>query len=160
MGRCYKQVFQVCHRNTIYGDLLLKGEMNFNVELNSQGGILYLRYKGRYFRRNNGQVLLCSKNTIFFTIYNILMYISSVNTWASGDVPLGQLVKHLASCLYLCVIQSPWGRLTAEPINNSSVNYKLVLESISATTPKSLKKRTVEDLGIFFSHLEWDTDIL
>ena len=36
---------------------------------------------------------------------NILMYISSINTWASGDSPLAQLVKELDLCLYLCVIR-------------------------------------------------------
>ena len=36
---------------------------------------------------------------------NILTYISSINTWASGDSPLAQLVKELDLCLYLCVIR-------------------------------------------------------
>ena len=49
-----------------------------------------------------------------------LPYISSVNNWASGDSPLAQLVKELDLCLYLCVIQSLWDRLGAEPINNFS----------------------------------------
>ena len=41
---------------------------------------------------------------------NILMYISSVNTWPSGDSPLAQLVKELDLCLYLCVAGSTPGR--------------------------------------------------
>ena len=36
---------------------------------------------------------------------NILTYISSINTWASGDSPLAQLVKELDLCLCLCVIR-------------------------------------------------------
>ena len=37
---------------------------------------------------------------------NILTYISSINTWASGDSPLAQLVKELDLCLYLWSIKS------------------------------------------------------
>ena len=37
--------------------------------------------------------------------YNILMYINSINTWASGDSPLAQLVKELDLCLFLCVLR-------------------------------------------------------
>ena len=48
---------------------------------------------------------------------NILIYISSVNTWAPGDSPLAQLVKRLDLCLFLCVIQRLWARLPTEPIN-------------------------------------------
>ena len=57
---------------------------------------------------------------------NILMYISSVNTWASCDSPLAQLVKELDLCLFLCVIRRQWDRLPAEPINNFSP-YNTVL---------------------------------
>ena len=39
------------------------------------------------------------------TSCNILTYVSSINTWASGDSPLAQLVKELDLCLYLCVIR-------------------------------------------------------
>ena len=42
---------------------------------------------------------------IFHTDCNILMYISSINTWASGNSPLAQLVKELDLYLYLCVIR-------------------------------------------------------
>ena len=52
------------------------------------------------------------------------MYISSVNTWASGDSPLAQLVKELDLCLSLGVIQSLWDQLRAEPINNLSLNTR------------------------------------
>ena len=51
------------------------------------------------------------------------MYISSVNTWASRDSPLGQLVKELDLCLFLCVIQSLWDRDATEPIRNLSSHY-------------------------------------
>ena len=34
---------------------------------------------------------------------NILMCTGSVNTWASEDSPLAQLVKELDLCLFLCV---------------------------------------------------------
>ena len=39
------------------------------------------------------------------SVCNILTYISSINTWASVDSPLAQLVKELDSCLFLCVIR-------------------------------------------------------
>ena len=52
---------------------------------------------------------------------NMLMYICSSNTSASGDSPLAQLVVELDLCLFLCVTQSPWDRLPAEPINNLSL---------------------------------------
>ena len=60
------------------------------------------------------------KSILYFTLYycNNLTYISSVNTWASGGSPLAQLVKELDLCLFLCVIQTLWDRLSAEPINN------------------------------------------
>ena len=49
------------------------------------------------------------------------MYISSVNTWTSGDSPLAQLVEELGLCLYLCVIQSPW--ILHSVSIHSSVSY-------------------------------------
>ena len=54
---------------------------------------------------------------------HVLTYINSVNTWASGDSPLAQLVKELD----LCVIQSLWDRLPEEPINynNRSSHYSI-----------------------------------
>ena len=52
---------------------------------------------------------------------NILTYISSINTWASGDSRLAQLVKELDLCLFLCVIRRLQVRDTAEPINNFSL---------------------------------------
>ena len=36
------------------------------------------------------------------SLCNILMYISSLNTWASRDSPLAHLVKELDLC-YICV---------------------------------------------------------
>ena len=56
-------------------------------------------------------------------VCNILTYISSINTWASGDSPLAQLVKELDLCLYLCIIRRLWVRDTAEPINNLPSHY-------------------------------------
>ena len=47
------------------------------------------------------------------------MYISSVNTWASGDSSLAHLVKELDLCLFVCVIRGPWDQFPAEPIDNS-----------------------------------------
>ena len=44
-------------------------------------------------------------HTVTLLTCNILMYISSINTWASGDSPLAQLVKELDLCLFLCVIR-------------------------------------------------------
>ena len=38
-------------------------------------------------------------------VCNILTYISSINTWASGDSPLAQLVTELDLCLFLCVMR-------------------------------------------------------
>ena len=43
--------------------------------------------------------MLCLKPIYFY--FNILTYISSVNTWASGDFPLAHLVKELDLCLFL-----------------------------------------------------------
>ena len=54
---------------------------------------------------------------------NILTYVSSINTWASGDSPLAQLVKELDLCLYLCVIRRLQVRDAAEPINNLPSHY-------------------------------------
>ena len=48
------------------------------------------------------------------------MYISAINTWASADSPLAQLVQELDLCSYMCVIQSMPDRLQAEPINTFS----------------------------------------
>ena len=39
------------------------------------------------------------------TYCNILTYVSFINTWASGDSPLAQLVKELDLCLFLCVMR-------------------------------------------------------
>ena len=54
-------------------------------------------------------------------VCNILLYISSINTWASGDSPLAQLVKELDLCLFLCVMRRLCVRDTAESINNFSL---------------------------------------
>ena len=42
---------------------------------------------------------------------NILTYVSSINTWASEDFPLAQLVKELDLCLFLRVI-GPFSNLS------------------------------------------------
>ena len=51
--------------------------------------------------------------------------INSVETWASEDSPLAQLVKELDLCYFLCVIQSPWDGLPPESINNFSLSSRL-----------------------------------
>ena len=60
---------------------------------------------------------------------NILTYIYQfyINTWASGDSPLAQLVKELDLCLFLCVIRRLWVWDTAETINKISLptNFSL-----------------------------------
>ena len=43
--------------------------------------------------------------TLGVSYCNILTYVSSINTWASGDSPLAQLVKELDLCLFLCVMR-------------------------------------------------------
>ena len=43
--------------------------------------------------------------TCNIAVCNILTYISSIKTWASGDSPLAQLVKELDLCLFLCVVR-------------------------------------------------------
>ena len=58
-----------------------------------------------------------------YVMCNILTYISSINTWASRDSPLAQLVKELDLCLFLCVIRRLRVRDTAERINNLPSHY-------------------------------------
>ena len=48
---------------------------------------------------------LLNTENLKVAICNILTYISSINTCASGDSPLAQLVKELDLCLFLCVIR-------------------------------------------------------
>ena len=56
--------------------------------------------------------------------YSIVISLPTINTWASGDSPLAQLVKELDLSLFLCVIRRPWNRRPAEPINNFSLSKK------------------------------------
>ena len=51
------------------------------------------------------------------------MYITSINTWASGDCPLAQLVKELDLCLFLCVTKRVLDPVPSEPISNSSIQF-------------------------------------
>ena len=46
-----------------------------------------------------------NNNLYLGPVCNILMYISPINTWASGDSPFAQQVKELDLCLFLCVIR-------------------------------------------------------
>ena len=69
-----------------------------------------------------------STKLLYLTGCNILTYISSINTWASGDSPLAQLDKELELCLFLCVIRRLQVRDTAEPINNISLPTTRVKE--------------------------------
>ena len=48
---------------------------------------------------------LSVETAALFANCNILTYVSSINTWASGDSPLAQLVKELDLCLFLCVMR-------------------------------------------------------
>ena len=86
----------------------------------------FIFYAGKNFKKKKQIFILFLRREYC----NILMYISSFNTWASGDFPLAQLVKELALFLYLCVIEMPPDQLHAEPINNfSKHNLKYLAES-------------------------------
>ena len=54
---------------------------------------------------------------------NILTYISCINTLASGNSPLAQLVKELDLCSFLCVLQRLWDQDQVEPIHNVSIQH-------------------------------------
>ena len=54
-------------------------------------------------------------------IYIMLTYISSVNTWSQQDLTLGQPVKELDSCLFLCIMEWHLDHIPAETINNLSI---------------------------------------
>ena len=63
---------------------------------------------------------LDSHSQVNFCTCNILTYITSVNTWTSGDSPLSQLVKELELCLFLSVIQRYLDQVSTGTINNYS----------------------------------------
>ena len=73
---------------------------------------------------------------------NIPMFISSFNTWASGNSTLAQLVKELHLFLFLCVIRRLCDRLPAEPINNLTAHDGMSKDP-SLSQPRELKCNNV-----------------